>query len=44
MHYVMEMNQFGNELKRITEVVDLEVVEVSDDKFDMTPPEDYKEL
>ncbi|NRB58455.1 MAG: hypothetical protein HRU50_00770 [Winogradskyella sp.] len=44
MYMVMEMNQFGNELKRITEVVDLEVVEVSDDKFDMTPPEDYKEL
>ncbi|GAB5565642.1 MAG: hypothetical protein Wins2KO_27050 [Winogradskyella sp.] len=44
MYMVMEMNQFGNELKRITEVIDLEVVQVSDDKFDMTPPEDYKEL
>lgn len=41
MHIVMEMNQQGANMKITTEITELKKETVSDDKFDMTPPEGY---
>ena len=41
---VMKMNQMGTEILIKTEVTEIKKEAVSDDKFDMTPPEGYTDM
>jgi hypothetical protein len=44
MYMVMNMNQQGMAMTVTMEVTNIEKTSVSDDKFDMTPPEGYTEM
>ena len=40
----MNINQMGMDIHIVTEVTEIKSVPVSDDKFDMTPPNGYSLL
>ena len=44
LYFVMKMNQMGSNIEIRSEVIKIDEVAVSDDKFNMTPPEGYTKL
>lgn len=44
LYFVMKMNQMGSVIEITSEVVKIDKVAVSDDKFNMTPPEGYTKM
>ena len=43
LYSVVTLNQMGSDIKIITEVTEVKKATVSDDKFDMNPPAEYKD-
>ena len=44
MYFTMNMNQMGKTITIESTVTDIKEDSISDDKFNMTPPEGYKEM
>ena len=44
LYFVMKMNQMGSNIEIRSKVIKIDEVAVSDDKFNMTPPEGYTKL
>lgn len=44
LYYVLKMSQMGANLEITSEVIKIDKVSVSDDKFSMTPPEGYTKI
>lgn len=44
LYIVMKMTQLGTEIEITTEVTEIKAQEVGNDKFNMTPPEGYKNM
>lgn len=44
LYFIMKMNQMGSNIEISSEVVKIEKVAVSDDKFSLTPPEGYTKV